>query len=193
MSHFISTILQPVIQEAKQPCHRTKDMLSRVKRINETVKNKLVKSNPFKKLGCRWVGCAVCALGGDVDCRARKVHYKISCEGSNVNRKRCQNKNYEGETSRSTGEQFGGHMNVLRSKNEKTQQGSFLCKHVWESHNGAIQPLKLEVLKKFPQDPALQQAREAVSIWINKPTLNGKEEWSNEPRKPKAPRVNMTS
>ena len=37
MSHFISTILQPVIQEAKHPCHSTEDMLSRVKRINETV------------------------------------------------------------------------------------------------------------------------------------------------------------
>ena len=37
MSHFISTILQPVIQQAKYPCNSTEDMLSRVKRVNETV------------------------------------------------------------------------------------------------------------------------------------------------------------
>ena len=96
--------------------------------------------------------------------------------------------NYEGETSRSTGERFGGHMSVLKSKIEKTRQGAFLYKHVWESHNGEIPPLKLEILKKFPGDPALRQATEAVSIRINKPTLNGKDEWSNEPRKPKGPR-----
>ena len=159
-----------------------------VERSGGSIKNKLVKSNPFKKLGCGRASCAVCALGSDVDCRARGVHYKISCEGSDGNGVLCQNVNYEGETSRSTGERFGGHMNVLTSKVEKTRQGSFLYKHIWESHDGAIPPLKLEILKKFPKDPALRQATEAVSIRINKPTLNGKEEWSNEPRKPKVQR-----
>ena len=37
MSHFISSILQPVIQQAKHPCSSTEDMLSRVRVINETV------------------------------------------------------------------------------------------------------------------------------------------------------------
>ena len=37
LSHFISTILQPVIQQAKHPCNSTEDMLSRVREINETV------------------------------------------------------------------------------------------------------------------------------------------------------------
>ena len=37
MSHFISSILQPVIQQAKHPCSSTEDMLSRVKLVNETV------------------------------------------------------------------------------------------------------------------------------------------------------------
>ena len=37
LSHFISTILQPVIQQAKHPCNSTEDMLSRVRRVNETV------------------------------------------------------------------------------------------------------------------------------------------------------------
>ena len=37
LSHFISTILQPVIQQEKHPCHSTEDMLSRVRDVNETV------------------------------------------------------------------------------------------------------------------------------------------------------------
>ena len=68
-----------------------------VERSGSSIKNKLVKSNPFKKLGCGRAGCAVCALGCDVDCKARKVHYKISCEGSNVSEERCQNVNTKGK------------------------------------------------------------------------------------------------
>ena len=56
---------------------------------------------------------------------------------------------------------------------------------MWESHNGEIPPLKFEILGKFPGDPALRQATEAVSIRVNKPSLNSKEEWTNEPRKRK--------
>ena len=91
--------------------------------------------------------------------------------------------NYEGETCRSLDERFSGHMSVIRSKSEQVRQGSFLYKHMWESHNGEVPPLKIEVLRKFPGDPALRQATEAVSIRVNKPSLNGKEEWTNEPRK----------
>ena len=78
-------------------------------------------------------------------------------------------------------------MSVLRSKNEQVRQRSFLYKHIYESHNGAIPPLKFEVLQKFPGDPALRQATEAVSIRKNRPKLNGKEEWTNEPRQRKRP------
>ena len=93
---------------------------------------------------------------------------------------------YEGETSRSLSERFGGHMSVIHSKSEQVRQGSFLYKHMWESHNGGIPPLNIEILRKFPGDPALRQATEAVSIRRNKPPLNGKEEWTNEPRKRKS-------
>ena len=93
---------------------------------------------------------------------------------------------YEGETSRSTGERFPGHMSVLKSKKETTRQKSFLYDHILESHNGEIPPLSIEILGRFPDDPALRQATEAVSIRVNKPSLNGKEEWTNEPRKRKS-------
>ena len=169
-----------------------------IEKSGRSVKKNLVKSNPFKSKGCHRAGCEVCALGDSIDCKAREVHYKISCAGTNVNNgKRCEDEaedeGYEGETSRSTGERFGGHMKILKSKSEQVRQKSFLYEHMWESHNGAIPPLKFEILKKFPGDPALRQATEAVSIRRNKPKWNGKEEWSNEPRKPKRPSMRRSN
>ena len=52
LSHFISTILQPVIQQQKYTCSSTEDMLSRVKKINEEVdlKNCVIGSMDVKAL-----------------------------------------------------------------------------------------------------------------------------------------------
>ena len=54
-----------------------------------------------------------------------------------------------------------------------------------EEHGGVTPPLKLEIVSRCPGDPGLRQATEAVSIRENKPCLNGKDEWTNEPRKRK--------
>ena len=153
-----------------------------VERTGRSVKRTLVKSNPFKKRGCGRDRCQVCALGGDVDCKARGIHYKIWCDGVDAKGDPCLDIDYEGETSRSTDCRFGGHMSTLRSKNEQIRQNSFLYDHMWEVHNGEIPPLKIEILGKYPGDPGLRQATEAVSIRRNKPKLNGKNEWTNEPR-----------
>ena len=148
-----------------------------VERSGRSIKKTLVKSNPFKEKGCGRSSCKLCTLGMEVDCRARGVHYKIWCDGSS-----CTNVDYEGETSRSAEERFGGHMSILQSKNELTRQSSFLYEHIWEVHNGEIPPLKMEILGRYPGDPGLRQATEAVSIRRNKPCLNSKNEWTNEPR-----------
>ena len=42
--------------------------------------------------------------------------------------------------------------------------------------------MKFEILGKFPDDPAMRQATEAVSIRRNKPSLNTKMEWTNKPK-----------
>ena len=63
---------------------------------------------------------------------------------------------------------------------------------MWGNHNGGIPPLIIEVLRRFPGDPALRQATEDVSIRVNEPAMNGKEEWTNEPRKRKSD-VNLPS
>ena len=140
-----------------------------VERSGRSIKKTLVKSNPFKEKGCGRSSCKLCTLGMEVDCRARGVHYKIWCNGSS-----CTNVDYEGETSRSVEERFGGHMSILQSKNELTRQSSFLYEHIWEVHDGWIPPLKMEILGRYPGDPGLRQATEAVSIRRNKPSLNGK-------------------
>ena len=153
-----------------------------VERSGRSVKRTLVKSNPFKKRGCGQDGCQVCALGGDVDCKARGIHYKIWCDGVDAKGDPCLDIEYEGETSRSTGCRFGGHMSILRSRSEQIRQTSFIYDHMWEVHNGEIPPLKMKILGKYPGDPGLRQATEAVSIGWNKPKLNEKNEWKIEPR-----------
>ena len=110
-----------------------------------------------------------------VECKKNvgEIHLRNSVATS----KKCQVS--EGETSRSLAERFGGHMS--KSKSEQVRQGSFLHKHMWESHDRVIPPLSIEVLRRFPGDPALRQATETVNIRVNKPAMNGKEEWTNEP------------
>ena len=63
-------------------------------------------------------------------------------------------------------------MSVIKSKDELIRQKSIIYDHMWESHNGEVPPLGLEILGKFPGDPALRQATEAVSFRKNKPTMN---------------------
>ena len=75
-----------------------------VKRPGKSVKRTPVKSNPFKRRGCGQDRCQVWALGGDVDCKARGIYYKIWCDGADEQGNPCVDINYEGETSHSTEE-----------------------------------------------------------------------------------------
>ena len=86
-----------------------------VERSGRSVKRTLVKSNSFKKLGCNTPKCPVCALGGEIHCKSREDLYRISCIGIDTEGNPCVDVNYEGETSRSLGERFGGHMRMIRS------------------------------------------------------------------------------
>ena len=44
--------------------------------------------------------------------------------------------------------------------------------------------MKMEILGRYPGDPGMRKATEAVSIKQNKPSLNTRNEWINEPRPP---------
>ena len=105
-----------------------------VETTGKSIKKELVKSNPFKKLGCE-KGCMTCEMG--VDCKARGVHYRILCEGEG-----CGEAKYEEETSQSTGERFPEHLNQIRDKREHMRQKSVFYDHAWEWHGGAVPPLR---------------------------------------------------
>ena len=149
------------------------------------MKKSLVKSNPFKRSGCTKPTCDVCALDSGIDCKTREVVYRISCAGVNQESIPCSEIDYEGETSRSIGERFQEHVYVMKNGRIQIRKKSFLFDHMEEEHGGVAPPLKLEIVSRCPGDPGLRQATEAVSIRENKPCLNGKDEWTNEPRKRK--------
>ena len=116
-----------------------------------------------------------------VYCKTRGVHYRISCDD-----RECADAQYEGDTSRSTGERFTGHLRLIGDKRERFRQKSAFYEHAWERHGGAIPPLKFEIIGKYPDEPGMRQAIEVVSIRLNNPSMNGKREWTNEPRPRKA-------
>ena len=172
-------------EECKKEFKKAKLQVKVVEKTGRSVKRELVKSNPFRKIGCER-GCEVCNMG--IDCKARGVHYRISCEDEG-----CEEAKYEGETSRSTGERFPEHLRLIGDRREQIRQRSVFYDHAWERHAGAVPPLKFEILGKFPDDPGMRQATEAVSIRKNDPKLNGKREWTNEPRPKTRPRPHLTS
>jgi len=154
-----------------------------IERSGLTIKKSLVKSNPFKKSECHTKSCRICKGGDNVICKTREVVYKATCQGKNVKGIECKNVFYEGETSRSVGERFEEHYRNIESTCEKVKKTSFLYDHIQKEHNGEVPPLKVEIVARCPGDPGLRQAIEAVRIREDKPTLNGREEWKNQPRK----------
>ena len=70
------------------------------------------------------------------------------------------------------------------SHQKKTEQKkSFMFDHVNEVHQGVVPPITLEIVDRFVGETGIRQAEEAVLIHEQKPPLNGKEEWTDLPRK----------
>ena len=157
-----------------------------VETAGTTIKKSLVKSNPFAETKCTKPSCEVCKLDCKFSCKTRETVYKITCEGTDTNGKKCEGIVYEGETSRSIAERFNEHMTILRSDCDSTRKKSMMFEHVKEKHGNVTPPVKLELIARTQSDPTLRQALEAVVIREEKPVLNSKEEWSNQPRKRKA-------
>ena len=162
-----------------------------VERAGTTVKKSLVKSNPFAKNNCGKSSCQVCELDCNFSCKTREAVYRITCNGTDANGKKCDGVMYEGETSRSISERFNEHMAILKSNSENTRKKSMLYEHVKNKHGNVNPEVKLELIARTQSDPTMRQALEAVLIRENKPVLNTREEWSNQPRKRKE-RPNVT-
>ena len=138
-----------------------------VEKSGQTLKQKLVRSNPFERRKCS-IPCHICTTQPNVNCKLRETIYKISCDGESENNGKCPD-NYEGESVRSIGERFNEHLDTK----------SVLHYHFAEAHNGVIQPVLLEIIDRCPSDAMLRQATEAVCIREDKPTLNCKTEFGN--------------
>ena len=119
--------------------------------------------------------------------------YRMSCQGTNNNGSRCTNVHYDGETSRSIGERFKEHISKYQHQKPSVRKTSVFYDHVQKEHGGTNPTVKLEILAQFHGNAAMRQAAEAVTIRDEKPSLNGKEENTNQPRKRRDRNRNVVS
>ena len=150
-----------------------------VERAGRSIKERLVKSNPFKSRTCKETDCQVCKMNPEANCKIRDIVYQISYLGSEEDGP-CR-ESYIGKSARSLKERINEHV----EKYEKKDKNSVLFKHVEEKHGGRRQQITVERLATCPGDPMLRKVSEAVYIQELLPTLNSNEEWgnSNIPRK----------
>ena len=74
-----------------------------IENVNESVKNNLQKSNPFKRSECGRQDCKMCQMGCKTSCRIRGIVYELKCDP-------CQKILYRGQTSRSGYDRINEHM-----------------------------------------------------------------------------------
>ena len=92
------------------------------------MKERLVKSNPFKNKTCKETDCQVCKMNPDTNCKVRDIVYQISCLGSEEDGP-C-GESYIGESARSLKERINEHV----EKYEKKDKNSVLFKHMEEKN-----------------------------------------------------------
>ena len=164
---------QKILKDAKLP-------IRTIERAGNSMKDMLVKSNPFERRECI---CEICKRNQrkKVNCKTRNVVYEIECFGSK-NGEKCTDK-YIGETSRSLGERFEEHV----SDNYKRLEKSVMWKHFRDDHKGKDQSFNVKILSSTQNDAMLRQITEAMYIEGTNPKINSKEEWGNKnvPRKRK--------
>ena len=143
--------------------------ISVTERSGRTIKQMLMKSNPFASPPC---SCEVCHASAKRICRVRECVYELACSLCGVR--------YIGETCRSLYERYLEHMTMLKRRDKN----SALFQHSEEKHKADVRQIKwnVKVLQRCPGDPALRQATEATLIRINKPELNRKVDFGDSNR-----------
>ena len=71
----------------------------------------------------------------------------------------------------------------MNHQKKSEQKKSFMYEHITEVHGGCVPPVTLEIVERFINEPGVRQAAESVLIREERPPLNGKDEWTNLPRK----------
>ena len=117
-----------------------------IEKTGKIMKEMLVKSDPFKEIRCNKNNCEACLVGDNINCKARDVLYKMSCQGINKDGNQCQNIHYDGETSRSIGERFQEHVSKYNHAKPSVRKTSVFYDHVQKDHNGVNPPIKVEIL-----------------------------------------------
>ena len=95
-----------------------------VEKTGTTLKEVLLKSNPFKQQRCGREDCMVCKQAGKGPCNAHGVAYEIECQG-------CENK-YVGETARNAYTRGTEHAGGLRESRREISIMEALRRESWE-------------------------------------------------------------
>ena len=148
---------------------KTRYSIKVVEQSGLTLKNHLQRSNPFANKRCRRKECMVCCTDGRGQCNATGVTYELVC-------KECRDQ-YIGETARSAYSKGKEHFRSM----EPEEEGSVMCRHADEKHEGAVPRFTMNVTRVFPNDALLRQITE--SVFINKVAegkfINNKTEWNH--------------
>ena len=135
-----------------------------------TIKRELQRSNPTATPGCDLPDCACCkdGRGKGGPCHRNNVNYIVTCKLCPEGREAI----YIGESARNLYIRMKEH---LSNKGE----GSFICKHLDEKHQGMVGKFEARVTKTN-RDCLTRQVREGVQILQQghkHPLMNTKSEW----------------
>ena len=142
-----------------------------LEKTGKSVKQHLVKSDPFKESKCADSRCPICASDKGLNCKMKDTVYKHEC----ADFENCKGV-YIGETSDSIKERTLEHMQKCHQKCKESAH----YKHNLDKHKGEQKPLSISILGRCPNDPMLRQCMEAVMIKDLNPNMNSREEWGNK-------------
>ena len=142
-----------------------------LEKTGDSIRNLLVRSNPFKSKNCNDEKCTICLFHENkINCKTRDVIYENYCEHQAT----CKGY-YIGETAGPIKERFREHHDDYRLRPQK----SAMATHSNEKHNGENVNFHVKIRGVCPGDPLLRQCMESVIIRDDKPEMNGREEWGS--------------
>ena len=145
-----------------------------VEKAGTSLKQKLVRSDPYKKNHCSRASCKECPKIENGTCQSREVVYLGICEEAEAVRDPCPGK-YCGETGRTEGERIPEHIRLYNNNDAE----SVFYQHMVDCHNGEKKDIYFRIIAHCPNDALLRQVTEAVYIKELKPSMNKKEEFGN--------------
>ena len=164
-----SELLKRVRQAAKET-EKDGIKFTYIEMGGRTIKRELQRSNPTATPGCDLPDCACCkdGRGKGGPCHRNNVNYVVTCKLCPEGREAI----YIGESARNLYIRMKEH---LSNKGE----GSFICKHLDEKHQGMVGNFEARVTKTN-RDCLTRQVREGVQILQQghkHPLMNTKSEW----------------